>query len=118
MFFQGCVLHILHLFVKDIVTATIAKQGYAVADYPSGYLFEDLLLFNNKCKDTGKFFHIHHTLKAQLKQTLAADKLTMLAPMVPTCWGSIQSMAETLVTAKSIPHQLVTACNFITLMML
>ena len=113
IFFQGCVAHGLHLFVKDIFATTKAKRGCALADYPPGYPFEYLLTFINKSKDVVSFFHNHHAPKAQLKRSLAAANLKMLAQMAPARWGSIQSMVESLLAAETILHQLVSARDFI-----
>ena len=113
MFFQSCVSHGLHLFVKDIFSATKKKCGRIVADYPEGYPFKYILDFVYECKNVATFFHNHQAPKAQLKVVLKAAKLKMLAQMEPTCWGSIKTMAETMRVAEAILHQLVTVQGFI-----
>jgi Protein of unknown function (DUF 659) len=60
MFFQGCMSHGLHLFVKDIFAATKVTRGRAIAGYPPGYPFAHLIEFFNKYKDVVKFFYNHH----------------------------------------------------------
>ena len=57
-FFHGCVSHGLHLLVRDIFSATKAKRGREVANYPDGYPFENLLEFAISCKENVPFFHI------------------------------------------------------------
>ena len=113
MFFQGCVLHGLHLFVNDIFSATKKKCGRLVADYPEGYPFKYILDVVHECKNVATFFHNHQAPKAQLKAALKATKLKMLAQMAPTYWGSIEAMAETMLAAEAILHQLVTVQGFI-----
>jgi hypothetical protein len=46
-----------------------------------------------------------------MKEALAASKLTMLAQMAPTSWGSIQAMAETMLDAEAVLHQLSLPAN-------
>jgi Protein of unknown function (DUF 659) len=108
MFFQGCVSHGLHLFVKDTFSATKKKRSHHVADYLERYPFKYILDFIHECKNIATFFHNHQAPKAQLKVVLKAAKLKMLAQMAPICWGSIKVMAETMLAAKAILHQLVT----------
>ena len=85
MFFQGCVPHGLHLFVKDIFSATKKKCGCLVAGYPEGYPFKYILDFVHECKNIATFFHNHQAPKAKLKVALKAAKLKMVAQMAPTC---------------------------------
>jgi Protein of unknown function (DUF 659) len=113
MFFQGCVSYGLHLFVKDIFSATKKKHGCLVADYPEGHQIKYILDFVHECKNVATFFHNHQAPKAQLKVMLKAAKLKMLAQMAPTYWGSIKAIAETMLAAKAILHQLVTVQGFI-----
>ncbi|KAI9908564.1 hypothetical protein PsorP6_016162 [Peronosclerospora sorghi] len=67
-FFQGCALHSLHLFVKDVCAATKAKRGREFAEYPTGYPFENLLVFTTECKENVKFFKNHHVSRALFKE--------------------------------------------------
>ncbi|CAB4038963.1 Hypothetical predicted protein [Paramuricea clavata] len=66
-FFHGCVCHRLNLFVKDIFGARKKiPEGGGPAQYPDGYIFEDLLLFTADCKDIVSFFHHPHAPMANL----------------------------------------------------
>ena len=114
MFFKGCVLHGLHLLVKDTFSATKKKEcNHLVADYPEGYPFKCILDFVLECKNVAKLFHSHQAPKAQLKVMLKAAKLKMLAQMTPSCWNSIKAMADAMLAAKAILHQWVTMQGFI-----
>lgn len=89
MFFHGCPPHGLHLFVKDIFSATKTKRGsdFNSLKYPDGYLFNRLLMFTNEVKDILKFFHNHHAPKTQLLAALSVAKLENHFAPAPTCWG-------------------------------
>ena len=73
-FFQGCVAYALHLLVKDIIAATKAKRGRAIADYPENYPFEPLLTFIAQVKKVVSYFHQHHVPKALLSAALKQGK--------------------------------------------
>ena len=72
MFFQSCVSHGLHLFVKDIFSAAKKKRSRLVADYPEGYPFKYILDFVHECKNVATFFHNHQALK---EKTLFAIRI-------------------------------------------
>jgi hypothetical protein len=56
MHFHGCASRGLHLLVKDIFGATMAKRAGPVADFPERYPFEYLLMFVQHCKNNVSFF--------------------------------------------------------------
>ena len=114
-FFYGCTSHCLHLLTKDIFAATKTKRGRgsAVALYPDGYPFEQLLKFALACKEIVKFFHNHHVEKAQLTKALKDAKLNNLQAPAPTRWGTLLKCFETLLAAENILNEAVTKRDFI-----
>jgi hypothetical protein len=114
MFFQGCASHGLHLLVKDIFAATMAKRGRSEADYPEGYPFKPLLDFVEECKEVVKFFGQHHTVKAKLNDMQSQLKIRRLALPATTRWGSILAMLQSI-QANGVPlHAVVREEDFIT----
>ncbi|RHY15358.1 hypothetical protein DYB32_010769 [Aphanomyces invadans] len=68
-FFQGYTFHGLHLLEMDIFAATKTKKGGSTEPtYPTDCLFEDMLLFINRCKDVVKFFHNQHVFEEKLEE--------------------------------------------------
>jgi hypothetical protein len=66
-YLQGCCSHGLHLFVKEMFSATRTREvGQEVSTYPEQYPFELELEFLIGCKDVIKFLYNHHIPKAQL----------------------------------------------------
>jgi hypothetical protein len=115
-FFHGCVAHGFHLFVKDIflATKTVRPRGSGnPAKYPDDYPFEYLLQFVSSCKDIVTFFHNHHVLKAKLKVALQAAKLKSLVQMVPTRWGTIRGLLQSLLDADTVLNSIVSERDFV-----
>jgi hypothetical protein len=100
MHFHGCTSHGLHLLVKDIFGATMAKRARPVADYPEGYSFEYLLMFVQDCKDDVSFFLNHHVEKAKLGNLQLAAKVVQLVQPAATRWGSLLHCRKSLKDAK------------------
>ena len=91
----------MHLLVKDIFAARKTKKpGDSEPSYPIDYLFKDLLEFVEYCKDVVKFFHNHHVVKAQLREAQKVDGVRSLARAVPTRWGTIQDMCNTILDSE------------------
>jgi Protein of unknown function (DUF 659)/hAT family C-terminal dimerisation region len=113
-YFQGCCSHGIHLLVKDIFAATKTKRNGAIeATYPTGYPFEDMLMFTAGCRDIVKFFHNHHIVKAQLLELQKTTNAKALIRPAPTRWGTIQGMCSTLLDSESHLHAMVSAREFI-----
>ena len=71
---MGCCSHGLHLFVKDVFSASKIKKGNDdEATCPVGYPFVDMLIFVSALKYLVKFFHNYHVMKARLRGGGAED---------------------------------------------
>jgi hypothetical protein len=113
-YFQGCCSHGLHLFVKDVFTATKTKKaGQVKATYLDQYPFELMLEFIVCCMDVVKYFHNHHVVKAHLQDLQLSAGVRMLVRAAPTRWGTIQAMCRTLLESKRHLHVIVTDRNFV-----
>lgn len=85
-FFQGCTSHDLHLLVKDKFCASKTKKaGSTDLTYSVDYLFEDIQVLFNECKDIANFLHDHEVAKVQLQEMQKDGDVPALVQRCPKC---------------------------------
>ncbi|KAE9332320.1 hypothetical protein PR003_g14573 [Phytophthora rubi] len=96
MFFHGCIVHVIHLIVKDMVS----KLKW----------LKDL---EGDCRKMVKFFKKHHLLWAELRRLQRLEEKSALVLPADTRWGTIEQCFASVLQSESILLSLVSQREFL-----